>query len=230
MTIRFLTTDVAGRESGVKALVYGPAGAGKTTLIATAPAPFVISAEKGLMSLRNYRIAGAEVHNFNELNEVYAWVSGSAEARQFQTICIDSSSEVAERILEAEKATNKDPRKAYGEMQDKVLMMLRKFRDLPQKHIYFSAKQEAIKDEVSGMQLYGPGMPGRQLGPAMPYLFDEIFHLGIGKTPEGQSYRYLRTQRDNQYDAKDRSGVLDVYEPPDLNHIFNKIINSGAIQ
>lgn len=228
--INFIRTDISGIANGVKVLVYGRAGAGKTTLIATAPAPFVISAENGLMSLRKYQIVGAEVHTYEEMKEVCDWLHGSAEAKQFATVAMDSVSEIAERILENEKASNKDPRKAYGETQDKVLSILRRFRDIPGKNIYFSAKQEAAKDEVTGMVLNGPSMPGRQLGPALPYLFDEIFNLNIGKTPDGQEFRYLRTRMDNQYDAKDRSGVLDTFEPPDLTRIFNKIIASGAIQ
>ena len=38
-------------SSGVKVLVYGQAGSGKTTLIRTAPAPLILSAEAGLLSL-----------------------------------------------------------------------------------------------------------------------------------------------------------------------------------
>lgn len=230
MAINFLRSDIVGVGNGVKVLVYGRAGVGKTTLIATAPVPFIISAENGLMSLRHFQIVGAEVKTYDDMLEIYNWMIGSAEARQFATICLDSVTEIAERILENEKFANKDPRKAYGETHDKVLSLLRKFRDISHKNIYFSAKQESIKDEVTGLSLYGPSMPGRQLGPALPYLFDEIFNLGIAKTPQGQEYRYLRTAPDNQYDAKDRSGALQPFEPADLSAIFNKIRSSGAIQ
>ena len=44
----------------------------------------------------------------------------------------------------------------------------------------------------------------------------------------GIEYRYLRTHPDIQSEAKDRSGVLDVLEPPDLTHIFNKILNNAT--
>lgn len=39
-------------QEGVKVLVYGQAGAGKTRLIQTLPTPVIISAEGGLLSLR----------------------------------------------------------------------------------------------------------------------------------------------------------------------------------
>jgi hypothetical protein len=66
-------------------------------------------------------------------------------------------------------------------------------------------------------------MPGQKLGPQLPYLFDEVFHMGVASDPQGKKYRYLQTEADLQHDAKDRSGLLDAYEAPDLTAIFNKI-------
>jgi hypothetical protein len=73
-----------------------------------------------------------------------------------------------------------------------------------------------LPDEFTGMLKYGVAMPGAQLGGKLPYFFDEVFRLGIGKTPDGQSFRFLQTQPDNQHDSKDRSGALDAMEYPHL--------------
>jgi hypothetical protein len=177
------------------------------------------------MSLRQSRIPAIEIASLQDLMDSYAWVSQSAEARQFQTICVDSASDVAERVLETERAKSKDPRKAYGEMQTWVLQYLKLFRDLPGKHVYFSAKQAMIKDEFSGVTSYGPSMPGQQLGPAIPYLFDEIFHLGLYPHPQtpGQTFAALRTRASIQYSCGDRSGTLAEFEPPDLSAVIRKI-------
>ena len=48
------TRDVG--TAGVKVLVYGHAGAGKTSLIRTAPNPVILSAEAGLLSLSDLDI------------------------------------------------------------------------------------------------------------------------------------------------------------------------------
>ena len=101
-------------------------------------------------------------------------------------------------------------------------MTIRAYRDLSGKHVVMVAKQELQKDD-NGIAINGPSMPGSKLGPALPYMFDEVFRIGVGKTPEGVSYRFLQTEPDFQYDAKDRSGALDAIEPADLNHIFTKI-------
>lgn len=224
MAIKLTTTDRFSFEHGVKVLIYGRAGAGKTRLCETAPEPLIISAEAGLLSLRHASIPVIEIKSMQDLTEAYTFVATSEEAKQFQTICLDSISEIGEVCLAHNKAQFRDPRQAYGELIDQMQKMIRAFRDLPGKHVYFSAKQELNKDEVTGVTMCGPSMPGSKLGPQLPYFFDEVFHLGVGKNQEGEEYRYLRTQPDIQYEAKDRSGVLDAIEYPDLRSIFNKIM------
>lgn len=226
MALQFSTTDQASAAAGVKVLVYGDAGMGKTTLCATAPAPIIISAESGLLSLRKYRIPVIEIKTIDQLTEAYDWSTRSAEARQFATICIDSISEIGEVVLANAKRQVKDPRQAYGELIEKMTMTIRAFRDLPGKHVYMAAKMEPMKDELTGVVRYGPAMPGSKLGPQLPYFFDEVFRLGVNKSPQGETYRFLQTQPDLQYTAKDRSGSLAAIESPDLNQVFTKILGA----
>ena len=228
MAIHFTTTAEAAKIHGIKVLVYGKAGYGKTYLVRTAPAPLILSAESGVLSLRDVAIPMIQIRTVQDLIEVYNWVLGSKEAQQFATIYIDSISEIGEVVLANAKTLVKDPRQAYGELIEKMLMTIKSFRDLPGKHVVMAAKQEAIKDDLTGIVAYGPSMPGSKLAPQLSYLFDEVFRLGIGKTQQGQEYRFLQTQPDLQYDCKDRSGVLASVEPPDLNHVFNKILTSGC--
>lgn len=225
MAIQIISTASASSNHGVKALVYGRSGAGKTRLASTAPAPIIISAEKGLLSLRKFNLPAIEVESVFHLNEIYLWLANSVEARQFQTAYLDSITEIAEKVLANSKSTVKDPRQAYGELADKTIETIKLYRDLPGKHVVMTAKMEKVKDEATGMILNGPSMPGKQLGPALPYLFDEVFHLGVGKTPQGEEYRFLQTAVDLQNDAKDRSGTLDRIERPDLSFVFNKILS-----
>jgi hypothetical protein len=224
VTLQFSNTREAATLHGIKVLVHGRAGVGKTTLCATAPSPLILSAEAGLLSLAHVDIPAIIIRSFIELNEAYRFIAESEHAKDFQTICLDSITEIAEQCLTAEKAKTRDPRKAYGEMQDEVTKWIKAFRDLQGKHVYFSAKQDAMKDEITGVTLYGPRMPGRQLGPLLPYMFDEVMSLEMGRTAEGVEYRYLRTKTSIQYEAKDRSGRLDEYEEPHLGKIFAKIL------
>lgn len=207
-------------DNGIKVLVHGRPGVGKTTLCATAPKPIIISAESGLLSLRNYDIPAIEINTIDDLYEAYDFVIGE-QGKEFKTVCLDSVSEIAERILSDEKDTYKDGRKAYGEMQDRMEKLLRAFRDIPNKNVYFSCKQEKIQTDT-GSIMFGPSMPGKNLSQGIGYFFDEEFCLAIAQDENGP-YRYLQTQTDMTTEAKDRSGALDMIEKPDLTHIFNKI-------
>ena len=222
MAIQLRSTKGFGRESGVKVLVYGRPGAGKTRLCATAPAPISLSAESGLLSISEQDIPYIQISSIDDLNEAYAWITGSDEAASFQTVCLDSVSEIAEQILSQEKKNFADGRKAYGEMQDRMVRLLRAFRDLPGKNVYFSAKMERSQTE-EGLQLYTPSLPGTKLSQGVGYFFDEEFAFVTIKDEEGNFQRVLQTFSDTSYEAKDRSGKLDFYEAPDLSSIFRKI-------
>lgn len=202
--------------------MYGPAGVGKTPLCATAPSPLILSAERGLLSLKRTNTPYIEITGYASLVEAYQWCAGSAEARQFWTYCLDSLSEIAEVVLTEEKRKSKDPRKAYGEVIEQVVMLARAFRDLPGKNVVLVAKEEYSKDETSGAVLYQPSMPGNKLGPKLPYFFDEVFRMEYN--PSNRAQRGLHTVGSFQHVARDRSGMLAEYEPCDLTVVFKKIL------
>lgn len=208
--------------NGVKLLVYGHSGAGKTSLIPTLPNPVVLSAEAGLLSIADADVPFIEVTDMATLMEAYQWLTESTEGKQFESIALDSISEIAEVVLNAEKKATKDPRQAYGAMQEQMTDLIRAFRDIPGKHVFFTAKCEKQMDE-HGRLLYSPSMPGNKTGQQLPYFFDEVLALRVEKDSEGKSYRALMCDSDGLWLAKDRSGKLDAWEAPDLGEIIRKI-------
>ena len=218
------TGDVSALN--VRLLVYGAAGAGKTSLIPTLPDPLVLSAEGGLLSIKGADVPFIEIKSMNDLKEAYQWLTESGEAAQFKSVALDSISEIAEVVLTAEKATAKDPRQAYGALQDQMQMIIRAFRDLPGKHVYFSAKMEKAQDET-GRILYAPSMPGNKLAQQLPYFFDEVLALRVEKDAEGVPQRALMCASDGLWSAKDRSGRLDAWEGADLGAVIAKIVGVG---
>jgi len=207
--------------NGVKMLVYGQAGAGKTSLIRTLPSPIVLSAEGGLLSIQDADLPYIEIGSMDDLKEVYEWIS-TPEGEQYQSIALDSISEIAEVCLNAEKKTAKDPRQAYGAMQEQMADIIRAFRDLPGRHIYMSAKLEKSTDEM-GRILYAPSMPGNKTGQSLPYFFDEVLALRVEKDADGNTQRAIMCDSDGLWLAKDRSGKLGAWEAPDLGEIIAKI-------
>ena len=223
MAITLKSTKHAATD-GIKMLIHGLAGAGKTTLCSTTDGPtLILSAEAGLLSLRGFDIPVIEIKTLDELYEAYDFVANNADGQAFKWVCLDSISEIAEVVLNYEKKVAKDPRQAYGALAEKMTDLVRAFRDLPGRNVVFLAKQERAKDEQSGAMLYFPSMPGNTLKQGIDYFFDEVLALRVEKDGDGNPTRWLQTNRDFNYSAKDRSGSLDLFEPADLAGIAAKI-------
>ena len=237
MGIQYTTSDQVAVAHGVKGCIYGNAGAGKTLLCATAPRPLMIQAENGTLSLTraniervfgkntpgiSYSIPLAQIKTVADFEAVYLEITTRPEIWQsFDTLYIDSLSEIVEAILKHELSTNKDGRAAYGEMADRTIEWAKKFRDIPGKHVFVTCEQGLSSDTG----LMGPSMPGKILHRKLPYIFDEVFQISIGEDPTTrQPFRFLRTQSDLKNYAKDRSGALDTRgESPFLYNIISKI-------
>jgi len=219
--LNITTTDQINLANGIKALVYGRSGIGKTRLCATAPGPIIVSAENGLLSLRDQSVPAIEIRTLDDLNRALDYLMGAGGAA-FHTIAIDSISDIAEKVLANAKAGTKDGRKAYGDLADQMWDTIRAFRDIRGKCVVMVAKAQYVKDETTGITRWAPAMPGKTLTQGLAYQFDEVFHLGSYKGAGGE-FIALQTKTDLQYEAKDRSGALDFYEYPDLTAVFNKI-------
>jgi phage nucleotide-binding protein len=205
--------------TGIKLLVYGQAGSGKTTMIKTLPNPIILSAEGGLLSLKDSDLPFIKVGSMSELRDAYLWLVENAV--KYQSVAIDSISEIAEVVLNHEKKNAKDPRQAYSAMQEQMTDLIRAFRDLPM-HVYMTAKLEKMTDET-GKILYAPSMPGNKTGQQLPYFFDEVLALRVEKDSEGNIWHGLKCRGDSAWQAKDRSGQLEEWEEPHLSKLIAKI-------
>lgn len=228
MTIRI--TSTRDTSSKVKVLCYGEAGLGKTVLASTAPNPLILSAEAGLLSIADKDIPVIEISTVQDIMDAYQFITEAEEAKKFDTICLDSISEIGEVLLHKLKKEEKDARQAYGRLNDDMASLIRQFRDLKDFHVYFSAKQIMREDDYTGISSYRPFLPGKTLLGGLPYFFDEVLAIRIGKLEDGEEYRYLQTQPDIQYTAKDRSDKLLPSEKPDLSYIFKKILHVENIK
>lgn len=222
MALKIRSLKESVEETGVKIAVYGAAGAGKTSLIRTLPGKaLILSAESGLLSIADHDADVADVSSIEDVREAYRFLADGKH--EYAWVAMDSYSEICEVLLAEEKTKTKDPRQAYGTVIETGTALARAFRDLPL-GVYFTAKSERVKDDATGRVSSHISMPGAKLGAALPYLFDEVFHLFSATDKEsGELGRWLQTRGDQRADAKDRSGRLDMYEPADLSHIVAKI-------
>jgi phage nucleotide-binding protein len=208
--------------NGVKMVVYGQSGAGKTSLIPTLPNPIILSAEGGLLSIQDANLPYIAINSMDDLKEAFLWASQSDEAGQFDSIALDSISEIGEVVLNYEKKESKDARQAYGALAEQMTDLIRSFRDLPGKNVYFSAKLDKSADEM-GKISYAPSMPGKTLTQGLPYFFDLVLALRLERDADGNVQRALQCRDDGSWLAKDRSGKLEQWEAPDLGAIIRKI-------
>ncbi len=221
---------------GVKSIIYGPPGSGKTPLLNTAPRPVLLATEPGLLSMRGSTVPTFDAYTPERIKEFFDWLKGSNEVNNFDTVCIDSVSQYAEIELTKFLKTNKDGRKAYGELSREVMEQMNFLYFLPQKHIVLLAKEaklEELQHSFNGPMpvtttVYKkvPYFPGQDLNVKVPHLFDEILHVGKGIIPGvvGEQ-KYLRTCESSAALARDRSGRLAEYEPHDLNTLFQKCMS-----
>lgn len=215
------------KKHGVKSIVHGPPGSGKTPIFNTAPRPMLISIEPGLMSMRHSTVPTFKADTPKRIDEIFEWLFGSQERYNFDTFGIDSGSEIANTYLEEQlsgssKAGNKvHGEAAYGEMARKTMGHMRKLYFLERAHTYIICQQGTTPQ---GKLI--PGFPGRALEKDVPHLYDVILALGWFSIPGVQGMqKAFKTFGQNDLLARDRSGMLNEYEPCDLTALFAKVMS-----
>jgi hypothetical protein len=144
----------------------------------------------------------------------------------------------AERQPEAfsERSGKPDVRGAYGLLGREVIQALKHLQHAPGKTVIFVGVLEKVTDELNAVTGQ-PQMEGTKAARALPGIVDQVISMHLfAKDAEGAwvldekaTERRLVCKADNPYGlpAKDRSGRLDVTEPPDLGQLLAKI-NAGA--
>lgn len=189
-------------NSYIKALIYGPSGAGKTTFAATAPKPIFASSEKGLMSIRHLSPQFAEINSLQDLKDLYNFLKN--EKHDFETVVIDSITEINDIIKTEIETRNKRNMQLqdWGILQKEIKDILRKFRDLPM-HIIFLAQETTEKDEEKIVK-YLPSLNGKS-ATEIAYYMDTVGYCFIDKLGN----RKIGTMPNEKYLTKDRTNVID---------------------
>lgn len=227
MAIQLKSTRSSAAQA-IKALIYGESKGGKTYLVKSLHdrkpgSVLILTTEKGNLSLGDWDIPSIDINSIEDFREAYEKITTDPAYKAFERIALDSITDIAETCLSAEKRKLSDGRAAYGNTNDIIGDMVRKFRDIPDRDIYFIAQLDKVQDE-KGKLMYGPAMPGKTLTQQLPFWFDIVLALRVETGEDGKPMRVFQCESDGQWIAGNRGGKLAMWEyPADLAMIFDKI-------
>lgn len=223
----------------IKMIIYGRAGAGKTTLIKTLPGRvFVVSAESGLLPLRGSSIDFIDITEDDSgkmipdtartarLLEAHAWIINHGQ--QYDWIVLDSFTEITEIVVAEMRdkynvtEKRKDTLPMYQEIYHRLRMIVKGFRDLP-----FNVMLTALSEpnDLGGGQYFHSILAQGKIKTMLAGMFDLVTFVQV-LGDENKTRRLVC--RENPYtESKDRSGQLEMVMPPDLQLAMNKILGAG---
>lgn len=216
----FSTRD-AGKYSGASILLYGQAGIGKTTALASLPKPIILSAEAGLLPLQGHDLSFAKIGSLDDVRKAFKWLSDPENSERFETLVIDSISEVCDMAYKDSKdRVGDEVVKLYPDMRSTVATLLRSFKTLPM-HFVCTCR-ETVKELRKGKQL-APTVVGNKLADDLPHVFDLVLHYTI----DSDNNRVVYTNSKSGSVAKDRTGKLPSVIS-DTDGFLGKIIDKVA--
>ncbi len=215
------TGDISNATSN--SLVYGLSGSGKTPLAATADNVIIISTEPGLRSVRHNKLPYIQVIGYEQAKDALAWSQSSSEAKRFQTVFFDSISAYSEKVLaDNQRKFGADARKYSPPTTAQVMEIVIGFQSIQDKNVVMTSKAVEITDQLTGVKTAECFAAVPKLGAALPYHFDNVLFISRHIAPDGSQYSALRCSYNDYCVARNRSGLLSLWEPANLKLLFNK--------
>lgn len=271
MSLRIVTADerLSAANNKTSAAIFGPPGAGKTSLLKTLPPKETIclDLEAGMKSVQDWPGDSIPVRTFTDALDIGCLVGGinpAADPNGFfseghyqhlaqaypdlvrllagkSIVFVDSITDLTRQAMAwaktrpesfSEKTGKPDARGAYGLLAREVIGLLKHLQHAQGRTVIFVGILEKVTDEFN-RTTWQPQMEGGKAGRELPGIVDQVISMSLFE-PEGDGWRHDPERADtrrlvcragNPYGlpAKDRSGRLDVTEPPDLGALLAKI-------
>ena len=271
MSLRIVTADerLSAANNKTSAAIFGPPGAGKTSLLKTLPPKetLCLDLEAGMKSVQDWPGDSIPVRTFTDALDIGCLVGGinpAADPNGFfseghyqhlaqaypdlvrllagkSIVFVDSITDLTRQAMAwaktrpesfSEKTGKPDSRGAYGLLAREVIGLLKHLQHAQGRTVIFVGILERVTDEFNRTS-WQPQMEGGKAGRELPGIVDQVISMSLFE-PEGDGWRHdperaetrrLVCRAGNPYGlpAKDRSGRLDVTEPPDLGALLAKI-------
>ena len=208
-------------------VVYGEGGVGKSTFASTAPRPILADCEGGTkyFGLRGIKMDVAKISSWQEMKDFLIIAKTSTE---YDTVVIDPIGELMGKLKrymvdlgDAKLAQKKDgtPTMAgWGYMKNTMRMYIQSLRDAG-KHVIIIAHVAEVKDEETVLKR---PMVETKFGEELVNMVDVVGYMTILRDESGQEKRVIMVDpSSDRYFAKDRTGQLGKFIPPDFSQIIN---------
>jgi hypothetical protein len=233
-----------------KALIFAPAGAGKTVLLGTAQADprtypmLVLDFEGGRESLAGLEIDIVPIHTWEDYNEAYeALANGdtiefdsedggySIDFSAYNSLGIDSISETHKfallEILRKEGPSRRIPdlieQGDYGRATTQMRRLLREFRDLDM-HVFYVAHAKETEIPREG-RVRVPDLAG-QMAEEVAGLMSVAAYLAQFEEEDGDLHRTLLLHSEPKFRVKARTGWGVVAPPEIVDPTITKLLDA----
>ena len=236
-------------RNGVKMLIYGIPGSGKTRFATTATRPLIWAIEHGLLSVRSENIPTVMLPIQDEINSVLAewsgngmpkrdpfqcvnefvdWITNPLNGKEYQVLFVDSLSELCSLVFQFYDAVNKNGLKAYGDTADRMMIWVKKLYYC-NKDIVFVCKERTVNIGTidNPVNVIEPAFDGQKTKVEVTHLLDVIlrFKKHTFKTQgKGTTYDVAHTKGDSMSLARDKTGLLAEFEPQHYDTIRSKLL------
>lgn len=222
MAIKLVSLGDSKQKHGVHMMGYGQSGAGKTRLIDTLDNPIIIDAERGLASLERNDISVITVSNTKDALEAIRFLCSSDQMKKFTDIAIDSISKLTE-IIYADAYLKHDGSsfKVSPEAFNMTVRIIKQLKSVSDKNIYMIAQCAEATDE-DGVNRMMPLGANAKIQAMLPYEVDTVFAVR-SVIFDGKEHDILQCKKEGKWIAKDRYGLLEKYEQPNLSKLISKL-------
>ena len=244
---------------GVKLVLLGKSGLGKTTQLKTLPedSTLFVDLEAGDLSVKDWRGDCVRPKTWPEFRDLAVFLAGPNPAlpteapfsqahfdhvcqqygspeqlAKYDTYFVDSITVLSRLCLTwaksqpaafSDRTGKADLRGAYGLLGSEMIGALTHLQHARGKHVIFVAILDEVTDDFN-RKVFAPQIDGAKTSLQLPGIVDEVITLAELKTDEGEAYRAFVCHTVNPWGlpAKDRSGRLDLVEPPHLGQLIAK--------
>lgn len=260
MAFPIVTADQRLTERhGVKIVLLGKSGLGKTTQLKTLPedSTLFVDLEAGDLAVKDWRGDCVRPKTWPEFRDLAVFLGGPnpalpadapfsqahfdhvcqqygspAQLDRYQYYFVDSITVLSRLCLTwaksqpaafSDRTGKADLRGAYGLLGTEMIGALTHLQHARGKHVVFVAILDEVTDDFN-RKVFAPQIDGAKTSLQLPGIVDEVITLAELKTDEGEAYRAFVCHTVNPWGlpAKDRSGRLDLVEPPHLGQLIAK--------